>query len=321
MATVKDCIVATALDVANNDIHGYTNSYPQNQWWRGNDMDCGSFGSYSLHKALLQINVDTGYDYYEPMGNKTPWNEAFLLKYCNRYNYEDIRNEPGDILTSNGHTVIVTSVNPDCITHAANDYDGVSGDSSGQEIRTQRLYDGGWNYIYRLKDEYNKTIGIRDGIQDSAGEDGRWGYYVDGKIDTSINTVTPNAYGWWYVKDGYVDFTYNGLAQNDYGWWVIQGGKVNFNAPAGLYSNEWGDWYCTGGNVRFDVNDVVFDEMDGVWKYIRGGKWIKDYSGIAYNNNGLWRIVNGTVDFTDGDYTIKIRVKNGGVATNPAEQG
>ena len=108
--------------------------------------------------ALLKAGVDIGRNYYEPTGNKTPWNEAFLLKYCNRFNYSDTRNELADILTSNGHTVMITSVDPDYITHAANDYDGRSGDSSGNEIRTQRLYNGGWNYIYRLKDEYNLEI-------------------------------------------------------------------------------------------------------------------------------------------------------------------
>ena len=156
---VKEYAANFAVAWAADDTHGYSGEWPKNQWWQDvlND-DCGSFMSYVLHMALLKIAVETGHDYFEPMGNKTPWNEAFLLKYCDRYNYEDVRNEVGDILTSNGHTVMITAVDPDYITHAANDYDGKSGDSSGREVRTERLYDGGWNYIYRLKDKYNKEI-------------------------------------------------------------------------------------------------------------------------------------------------------------------
>ena len=149
-----------AVKWAADNSNGYTGNYPNNQWWKDTkNNDCGSACSKWLHEALLQIGINTGYNYYEPMGNRIPWNEAFLLRYCDRYDYNAERNQVGDILTSNGHTVMVTAVDPDYITHAANDYDGVSGDSSGREVRTERLYDGGWNFIYRLKDEYVKEIG------------------------------------------------------------------------------------------------------------------------------------------------------------------
>ena len=156
---VKEYMCVFARAIADNDTYGYTNSYPQNQWWNGVDMDCGSFCSFVLHDALLKAGIDIGRNYYEPTGNKTPWNEAFLLKYCDRYDYYNTRNEPADILTSNGHTVMVTAIDPDYITHARNDDDGKSGDkTTHNEICTVRLYNGGWNYIYRLKDKYNLEI-------------------------------------------------------------------------------------------------------------------------------------------------------------------
>ena len=156
----KEWMADFAVKWAADNSHGYTNDYPNNQWWKDKlNNDCGSFMSLCLHEALLQIGIDTGYNYFEPMGSRVPWNEPFLTRYCNRYDYQSERNQVGDILTSNGHTVMITSVDPDYITHAANDYDGKSGDSSGNEVRTQRLYDGGWNFIYRLKDEYVKEIG------------------------------------------------------------------------------------------------------------------------------------------------------------------
>lgn len=155
---VKEYMCILARGIADNDTYGYTNSYPQNQWWNGVDMDCGSFCSFVLHDALLKAGIDIGRNYYEPTGSKIPWNDEWLRKYCNRLDYSDYRNEPADILTSNGHTVMITSVNPDYITHASSDKDGRSGDGYGNEILTQRLYNGSWNFIYRLKDEYNLEI-------------------------------------------------------------------------------------------------------------------------------------------------------------------
>lgn len=155
---VKEYMCILARGIADNDTYGYTNSYPQNQWWNGVDMDCGAFCSFVLHDALLKAGIDIGRNYYEPTGSRIPWNDEWLRKYCNRLDYSDYRNEPADILTSNGHTVMITSVNPDYITHASSDKDGRSGDGYGNEISTQRLYNGGWNFIYRLKDEYNREI-------------------------------------------------------------------------------------------------------------------------------------------------------------------
>ena len=155
-----------AVKWAADNSHGYTNEYPKNQWWQDRlNNDCGSFMSLCLHEALLQIGIDTGYNYFEPMGSRVPWNEPFLTRYCNRYDYQSERNQVGDILTSNGHTVMITSVDPDYITHASQDKDGKSGDwTYGTEVTTQRLYDGSWNFIYRLKDEYVKEIGGSSGI-------------------------------------------------------------------------------------------------------------------------------------------------------------
>ena len=183
---VKEYMAKRAVEIAADDTNGYTGVYPKNQWWQDTkNNDCGSFMSLVLHLGLLKILIETGYNYFEPMGDKTPWNEAFLLKYCDRYNYSDIRNEVGDILTSNGHTVMITAVDPDYITHAANDYDGVSGDSSGREVRTERLYDGGWNYIYRLKDIYNKDIDAGTDVDTSEDE-------IMTKLETLRNGSTGN---------------------------------------------------------------------------------------------------------------------------------
>ena len=158
--TVKEFMVNLAKQIATNDKYGYSNDWPNNRF--GDDAtpydgDCGAFCSYVLNQGLKQIGINSS-EYYEPQGGWDIYNEAYLLKYCDRYDYNNTRNECADILISGGHTVMITGVDPDYITHAANDYDGRSGDGNSQEIRTQRLYDGGWHYIYRLKDKYNKEI-------------------------------------------------------------------------------------------------------------------------------------------------------------------
>lgn len=158
---VKERAAQIAETRAANDKYGYTNSYPNNQWWREplSDTDCGSFQSWNYHDALAEAGIETGHVYYEPTGNLVPWDgSGFLAKYFDRYAYTDVRNEVGDILTSNGHTVMITRVNPDYVTHAANDYDGRTGDGNSREVLTQQLYTHNWNWIFRLKDKYNLEI-------------------------------------------------------------------------------------------------------------------------------------------------------------------
>ncbi len=170
---------------------------------------------------------------------------------------------------------------------------------------------------------WDKGIQIKNGLQNEPEADGRWAYYTNGKIDESVTTVAQNVNGWWYVKNGYVDFSYWGLAQNRYGTWVINAGKVNFNARTGFYEGSVGDdygfWYCKGGEVQIGLSDIIQDGYDGNWRYIKNGKFT-EYNGIAYNKNGLWRVVNGIVDFTDGTFTEQITVKDGGVVTLPSQQ-
>ena len=152
--TVKEYMVQNAIAMANDNKYGYRNDYPNNRFGQGNypnDGDCGAFVSYNLNLALKQAGINTD-EYYEPTGGYTVYNEAYLLKYCDRYSYGSVTLQRGDILTSNGHTVIMTDANN--IVHASGDRDGRSGDSSGQEVKTSGFYNGGWNFVYRLKNQY-----------------------------------------------------------------------------------------------------------------------------------------------------------------------
>lgn len=167
---VKEYAAAQAVAIAADNDYGYSNDYPNNRFSTDStpkDGDCGAFGTEAFRRALLKIGINIGTAYYEPTGGYYPWDGyGFLEKYFDRLPYEDYRNEVGDLLVSNGHTVVVTSVKEtngkgyDEITHARNDDDGKPGDhTTGREITTQAIYDGGFNWIFRLKDEYNKEIG------------------------------------------------------------------------------------------------------------------------------------------------------------------
>ena len=148
-----------AVAYAANDTHGYTNNYPYNQWWHDPDIDCGAFMSKCLHEALLEIGIDTGKQYFEPMGDDGIYNESFLLKYCNKYDYKKVTNRIGDILVSYGHTEMYTAAGQ--LTGARNDYDGKTGDGNSKEVCSSGFYNasnGGWLYIYRLKPEYDIEV-------------------------------------------------------------------------------------------------------------------------------------------------------------------
>ena len=164
---------------------------------------------------------------------------------------------------------------------------------------------------------WDKGTSLKNGLSEEPEKDGRYAYYTNGKIDTSVTGLYENTNGWFFVKDGYVADYYWGLAQGKYGWWVVEGGKVNFNARTGFYGlcisdTEYAWYWCVEGKMQENLNDVVKDPYDGSWKIVRGGRWIEDFNGIASNKNGVWHIVNGMVDFTPGAYEVTIQVNDDG---------
>lgn len=173
----NEAVAIVAVEFAADDTKGYSNDYPNNRFSTDatpNDGDCGAFGTEVWRRILLKLGIDIGTAYYEPTGGYYPWDGyGFLEKFFNPLPYSSTRNKVGDLIVSYGHTAVITSVKEnnekgyDEITHAVDDYDGKSGDSSGLEIRTQPLYDGGWNWIYRIKDEYNKEVEL-DPVRDWA---------------------------------------------------------------------------------------------------------------------------------------------------------
>lgn len=326
MATIQDLLVS-AKYMAND------NRYQYGKWsGKGNNTasnpsdgfhyDCGTAVTWVIRDALNGHKHDnTPFStYIWPNNDGSPYFDSYLLnRGFTRYTYNKAKALASgyDFIPVVGRYHVWAFYQK--LQFEANDGYG----SGGASIDIHNIIDySDAKYMY-FPTGWDKGIQIKNGLQNEPEADGRYAYYTNGKIDTSVTTVAQNEHGWWYVKNGYVDNSYWGLAQNRYGTWVINAGKVNFDAKTGFYEGSVGDnygfWYCKGGEVQIGMSDIIQDGYDGSWRYVKNGKFT-EYNGIAYNKNGLWRVVNGIVDFTDGTFTEQISVKGGGVVTLPSEQ-
>ena len=89
------------------------------------------------------------------------------------------------------------------------------------------------------------------------GTDGKWGYYVNDKLDTTFNGLAGNQFGTWKITNGLVDFLYQGLYEAANGTFMIKDGQVDlmFN---GFAPNAKGNWFVQNGEVQTNyVGPVV----------------------------------------------------------------
>lgn len=91
------------------------------------------------------------------------------------------------------------------------------------------------------------------------GSDGKWGYYVNDKLNTAYSGLAGNQYGLWKVENGLVDFSYEGLTKGSNGWYYFKGGKADLGFN-GIAANEKGAWFVQNGMVQFNyVGPVVIN--------------------------------------------------------------
>lgn len=134
----------------------------------------------------------------------------------------------------------------------------------------------------------------------------------------------------WYAFDGnHIAWDYTGIAPNKNGWWRIVGGRLDWNAT-GVFSNNNGEFYVENGCVNFmkyglvNSNNKTYTVAGGKvvtssannfstnydsskltvkgsgdkwYAYTKNGKIARDYTGVAPNRYGWWRIENGKVNF------------------------
>ena len=89
------------------------------------------------------------------------------------------------------------------------------------------------------------------------GVDGKWGYYVNDKLDTTFNGLAGNQYGTWKITNGLVDFLYQGLYEAANGTFMIKDGQVDLRFN-GFAPNAKGNWFVQNGEVQTNyVGPVV----------------------------------------------------------------
>ena len=174
--------------------------------------------------------------------------------------------------------------------------------------------DAPWIYI-----EHDKSSD-RTGFVDYEGA--RF-YVTEGRLDTSVNGVQPDADAdplvWYFCANGQVQTDHIGLAEYDDEWFYIENGKVAtgmnafveydgglFAVGAGRIIREYsglmqdpentntGDWYFfANGQAQTQYTGLVL--YDGEWFYVRDGKLDQAYSGDVEYDGVMFNVVNGMV--------------------------
>ncbi len=212
------------------------------------------------------------------------------------------------------------------------------------DTATQEEVNAALDALQAAKDNLESVATPEKTLQGLNKVDGQWGYYVDGKVDTSYTGFASNTNGYWYVDKGYVYFDdahssvykdttgksgdkgvatkgdwwyvvrgqvqtgFTGLAnyKNANGWWYIDQGKVDFSHN-GVDKNKNGWYYVTGGKVQFGFTGLANYKNDNGWWYIKGGKVDFTHNGVDKNKNGWYYVTGGKVRF---EYTGLANYKN-----------
>lgn len=139
-------------------------------------------------------------------------------------------------------------------------------------------------------------------------KDKNWYTFKKGsnKIYTNYTGIAKNSNGWWRVVKGKVNFKANGVFSNSYGNWWVENGKVNFDKNDTVTYNKK-TYVIRDGKAtlekdykykQYDCNDLTVKQApDGNWYAFDGNTIAWDYTGIAPNGNGWWRIVRGRLDW------------------------
>ncbi len=131
---------------------GYDNRVNHNLGPKG--YDCGTLLSYALQYAGL-LAAGTVFEPNQPDGT---WGYDTILRKAGfeKLKFSEGNLQRGDILIKDGeHTELYLGSGIQIGAHS--NYDGVQGDSSGQEISKTSMYQNYWDYTYRLKAE-NKAF-------------------------------------------------------------------------------------------------------------------------------------------------------------------
>ncbi len=136
--------------------------------------------------------------------------------------------------------------------------------------------DPNWpNDEYIIKIQLTKA----DGLQ--LGDDKKYYYYKDGKVDTDFTGYAEYDGAKFYVKNGTIDTATNGVKIDGNAdplvWYFCANGQVQTQHKGlALYDGEW--FYIENGKVAVDMN--AFVEYDGGLFAVAAGRIVSEYSGL-----------------------------------------
>ena len=155
--------------------------------------------------------------------------------------------------------------------------------------------------------------------------DSEWFYVSQGKLDTTLAAVIDYDTGkflvaagrilrevnglaqdpatgiWYFFAEGQAQLQYTGLAGYNGGWFYIVDGRFISNY-VGLVETMDGDtWLVEGGmlDTSKDGFQVYYDEAGNAAAcQLDHGMLVSDLNGMVENEYGVWRFINGRVDYT-----------------------
>lgn len=271
MATKIDKMVDTAIAIAKDDSHGY--SQDMEARWNDPDFDCSSLMYYCANKAGYDVTVGpAGTHYTGTMIND--FQDAGFRLFTYDGNLSDL--DKGDILLRdpwgpNGHTEMYVGNGKLVGAHASESGTayGKPGDQTGNEISVCNVYDPGWDYVLMPPEEKStpssKPSGKLFGIDVSSNQPKRIVRDVDNAFAIVKMSGNPQGYDWNYV---------NPYAKQQ------AADAVSKHGLLGLYHFTWGK--------QAEVEAEFFVKCVKELGYIGKAMLVIDYEAEATERGSTW---------------------------------